>query len=534
MFGFHRRQRSLIPVKDLGKYEKVAVIEEEELSDDLDLEMAEDIHRDVKNLTWIYVVFLAEAIMASSLQPQLQMLIAGQDTCGNLSTSYLRSILDCAYAFGGTAGILWGWLSDRVGRRPVALAGLFGMSICCLSMGFATNLVACAIFRFAAGVVSSSVVVATLTMLGDLSLSPAERARNVARLPLVAICGSIGPLVQHMVTGSIDAHGAVWEKYPILSSQIACGSLVFTIAVIAVFTLKETLPQQSSAPVIDDEDCENAAFLGQTLSNRDDTPEIPSIRVVDFTATRPEPIPILQFLQAPCFIVLICSFSLLSLHASTFDVLLPHLGHSSTSHGGMGLPCDYLGLILLAVRAVAGVIILHAVPKAVEKMGLLRPFRSASLLFPALYVVTPLLALVVMCSGTLTAVISTMAILVKHSLAGGAQVLVALLMLNAAPDAFSAGTVIGLMQFASLFKALAVGVSGASFYLSNDFSIAATNYGLWTAMAVLGGVGAGLAWFVRERPSVERDFPSEVLCWETCFDAEGDMLVALGGSDDAI
>lgn len=259
-------------------------------------------------------------------------------------------------------------------------------------------------------------------------------------------------------------------------------------------------------------DCEKAAFLSHSES--DDF----SIRVVD--AARPDPISINQFLQAPSFLVLLSSFSLLSLHASTFDVLLPHLGHSSTEHGGMGIPCNWLGVLVLVVRAIAGIAILRVVPVAVEKFGLLKLYRSVSLFFPALYILTPLLALLAACSTTFAALISTLAILVKHTFASGAYVLVALLVLNTTPDAFSAGTVVGMMQVASLFKALAVAVSGASFYLSNDYSVATTNYSLWTCLALFGAVGAALAWFVRERPSVERDFPSEVLCWETCFDAE--------------
>jgi len=270
--------------------------------------------------------------------------------------------------------------------------------------------------------------------------------------------------------------------------------------------------QSQSSPNTVDIDSEKAAFL-----NAGHLDEL-CICVVDFV--RPEPISINQFVQAPSLLVLLSSFSLLSLHASTFDVLLPHLGHSSTQHGGMGIPCSWLGFTVLVVRGIAGVVILRTIPQAVEKIGLLRPYRSISLLFPSLYSITPLLAALVACSPIFTALISTVAIFVKHALSGGASVLVALLMLNATPDAFSAGTVIGLMQVASLFKALAVAVSGSSFYLSNDFSVATTNYALWTILALFGVVGAALAWFVRERPSVERDFPSEVLCWETCFDAE--------------
>lgn len=507
----------MIPVKDLGKYDKVDLVDEElrldeeELDCEMALEAPAETHQ--RQLTLIYIIFLAEAIMASSLQPQLKMLISNNDFCGDLSTSYLRSILDCAYAFGGTAGIFWGYLSDRIGRRPVTLMGLFGMSVCCLSMGFATDVVSCTIFRFIAGFSSSAIAVTTLTMIGDLSTSRAERAKNVARLPVIALCGSVGPVIQTMVSGSIKASGDIWQKFPTLSSQIACGSLVFVIAITTCVMLEETLPMQPAKSSNINIDCEKAAFLSSGLLDE------PSIHVIDFV--RPEPISITQFIQAPSLLVLLSSFSLLSLHASTFDVLLPHLGHSSSQHGGMGIPCTWLGLTVLVVRGIAGLVILRIIPQAVERLGLLRPYRSISLLFPALYASTPVLAILVACSPFFSGLISTVAIFVKHALTGGASVLVALLMLNATPDAYSAGTVVGLMQVASLFKALAVAVSGASFYLSNDFSVATTNYALWTLLALFGIVGAALAWFVRERPSVERDFPSEVLCWETCFDAEG-------------
>jgi MFS family permease len=178
------------------------------------------------------------SIMASSLQGQLQMLIANNDYCADLSTSYLRSILDCAYAFGGSTGIFWGYLSDRIGRRRVTLVGLWTMFVCCLSMGFATDLASCAIFRFWAGMASSTVLVTTLTMIGDMS-NTTERAKNVARLPLIALCGSIGPIVRQMVAGSIDADGELWQRFPILSSQITCGSFVLLIAIAASAMLKE-------------------------------------------------------------------------------------------------------------------------------------------------------------------------------------------------------------------------------------------------------------------------------------------------------
>lgn len=453
--------------------------------------------------------------MASSLQPQLQMLLSSSDYCGNLSTSYLRSILDCAYAFGGTTGLFWGYLADRMGRRRVTLIGLWSMVICCLSMGFATNLAACAFFRFFAGMVSSAVVCTSLTMVGDLSATAEERARNVAKLPIISLCGSVGPLIQGMVSESLQAYGMVWEKFPTLGSELACGSVIFAIAMATSVLLKESLPQHYDVPTEPmDLDCEKAAFL--TRSSEDT-----NITLVDIA--HPDPITITQFMQAPSLLVLLSSFCLLSLHAATFDVLLPHLGHSSTQHGGMGIPCDWLSIVVMVMRGIAAMAIFALIPTMMEKHGLLKLYRTVSLLFPTVYAITPLLALLAACSG-LAPVLSIFAILTKHILASGAFVLVVLLVLNTTPDAFSAGTVVGMMQVASLFRAFAVAVSGASYYISSDVSVPVTNFALWTCLAIFGAAGAVCAWFVKERPSVGLDFKGEVLKWESVFDFDADEV----------
>jgi hypothetical protein len=65
MLGFHRRTRSLIPVKDLGKYDKVAMVEEEEERDaeEMECHSAPDGADKSKStqLMLVYLIFLAEA-----------------------------------------------------------------------------------------------------------------------------------------------------------------------------------------------------------------------------------------------------------------------------------------------------------------------------------------------------------------------------------------------------------------------------------------------------------------------------------------
>jgi hypothetical protein len=275
--------------------------------------------------------------------------------------------------------------------------------------------------------------------------------------------------------------------------------------------VEQTLPVLQEKSI--DIDCEKAAFLGEVLSEEQSA----IIRITD--VEKPDPISISQILRAPSLVVLLASYSLLSLHSATFDQLLPHLGHSNTQHGGMGIPCSILGLVVIVVSLVAGILILLTIPGAVARLELLRPYRLLSTAFPAIYILTPLLAVYTTCSPASTATIAIFSILIKKVLHGSAGVFVTLLVLNASPDAFSTGTIVGLMQFASLFKALAVAVSGASFFLSNDFSVVTTNGALWSALALFSVLGAVLAWFVREYPIVGQDFPASILKWETCFDA---------------
>ena len=240
MLGFHRRARSLIPVSDTDKTEKmdcVGIAEEEtfEIGED-ELQMP----RQRRNLTMIYLLFLAEAIMAASLSSQIAVLIPSTSTCLSMDTAFLRSILQCAYYFGSSTGLFWGCAADRFGRRRVALIGLGGMSACCISMGFATSFQAFALLRFVAGALSSATTISGLAMLADFTHGSSSRTKVVALLPIVAVCGSIGPLAAHMWHKALD--GRVFEvfaRFPGLSGQIACAGLVFTITGAEVWLLEE-------------------------------------------------------------------------------------------------------------------------------------------------------------------------------------------------------------------------------------------------------------------------------------------------------
>lgn len=275
------------------------------------------------------------------------------------------------------------------------------------------------------------------------------------------------------------------------------------------------------------EDCEKSAFLGQSLANdSSDSLDVSIIEALnDDAAPLPSRMSLTQLLTAPSVLLLLVSYAVLSLHSSTFDILLPHLGHTASHEGGLGIPCAWLSSVVMVVKVIAAIRILHFIPLVISKVGLLPVYRRISMAFPVLYVLIPLLALAVNATGgapVVSAVFNTIAMLAKTTLAGAAQVLVLLLVLSAAPDAASTGTTVGVVSVSELFKALAVGVSGVSYYMSNDYSVVVVNGSLWAALAGIATVGAAMTWKVRETPRVGTDIPEECLVWQGMFDADSD------------
>lgn len=213
MFSFHNRTRSLIPVAAIKDVEK----------SEIHIEEVEDIDeppRHTSQHVLIYLLFLAEAVMQASLSSQIDVLWPTDSSCLTMDTSFLRSILQCAYYFGASAGLVWGMAADRFGRRRVAILSLLGSLACCFSMGFATSFGAFVLLRYFAGVVGSAAPIAGLAALADITYGSKQRTWVIARLPVVVVCGQIGPVLSGIMKHFAQAHfEGVFVDYPALGKS---------------------------------------------------------------------------------------------------------------------------------------------------------------------------------------------------------------------------------------------------------------------------------------------------------------------------
>ena len=125
----------------------------------------------------------------------------------------------------------WGGMSDRVGRKPVLLAGIFGGGLTMLMFGMASQLWMLYAARLLSGLLASATMPAAMAYIGD-NTTEADRGEGIGRLGAAAGLGLIlGPGI------------GGWLAGPSLSLPffIAAGLSLLSMLLIAVW-LPESLP----------------------------------------------------------------------------------------------------------------------------------------------------------------------------------------------------------------------------------------------------------------------------------------------------
>jgi MFS family permease len=124
---------------------------------------------------------------------------------------------------------LWGYLSDRYGRRIILLTGLTGFGATMLTFAFIENLTAVYAERFLSGLFAAAVTPVALAAIGDLATTEEARSR---RLTFVSLAGISGFLLGPML-GVFISRGAA-NTLPIAGTA---GVLAFPLAITAVLAL---------------------------------------------------------------------------------------------------------------------------------------------------------------------------------------------------------------------------------------------------------------------------------------------------------
>ncbi|KAJ9062257.1 hypothetical protein DSO57_1012703 [Entomophthora muscae] len=169
---------------------------------------------------------------------------------------YYVGLIASSFALAQTlTGIPWGILSDRIGRRPVIIMGLFGTAVNLFLFGLSKSLPWAIVTRTLCGLLNGNIGVVK-SMMAELT-DKTNRAQGFSLLPMMFGLGSIvGPILGGFLSKPVEKYpwlfsgGMVTDFLTTFPYFLPCGlaaSLLLMCAIFGLFFLEETMDLHAEA-----------------------------------------------------------------------------------------------------------------------------------------------------------------------------------------------------------------------------------------------------------------------------------------------
>ncbi|KAI9673830.1 MAG: hypothetical protein M1829_003948 [Trizodia sp. TS-e1964] len=194
---------------------------------------------------------ISESVAFMSIFPYVYYMIASFKIAeGDHQIAIYAGMVTSAFTLAEfSTGVMWGRLSDRIGRKPVLLIGFAGTGLSMLIFGFATNLTVALIGRAVGGFLNGNMGVLATSVAEMITVKEHQRsiARAYAVMPFVWSLGSIlGPALGGALAEpcnnypNIFHRGTIFDKFPYLLPNLVCAMFIVCGVVIGLLFLEET------------------------------------------------------------------------------------------------------------------------------------------------------------------------------------------------------------------------------------------------------------------------------------------------------
>ncbi|KAJ9144483.1 Major facilitator superfamily transporter multidrug resistance [Pleurostoma richardsiae] len=340
----------------------------------------------VRQLAILLTCRLVEPLAISSIIPYLFSMVkfASPNLSDTEATRYVTLVFS-VYSFAqfGT-NIIWGRISDRIGRRPVMLFGLVGILASTIAFAFSTSVSSIFVSRIAAGLLSGNIVI-TRTMIGDMVHGRENKARAFAWNQTAYQIGTVvGPIIGGYLVEpctqfpSICSRGrmALFEAYPFALPNIIIAGLIATSLVVAYFFMEESLVMKSpSDPAIS----EDSSLLQPDQATKTSA----TVSVLE-----------------PRVIHVVVSYGFMALHTICFDQIFPAFLATSAAeskmpfklNGGLNMSSATVASFISASGILSIALMITIFPPVDTYFGSLPCMRASLVLYPIIYALLPDLA----------------------------------------------------------------------------------------------------------------------------------------------
>lgn len=406
---------------------------------------------------------LTEPVSFTVIFPFINKMVEDLDIVARTEVGTYAGLIESLFALAQFSTVLfWGRLSDRIGRKPVLLSGLMGLSLGIIAFGLQRTFIGLVLARSFAGAMNGNIAVV------KSSLAEITDDSNKARaFPLLPLCWALGLMIGPTI-GGYTAEAArqyphsIFNKYTFFSTYpyfIPCflaGLLNLVALVLGALFLEETLPSKTSK-------AQKRSSVGFDDENGVENRE------------RFDPVersPALLDLLTRHVVTLLVSFAFMALENSAWMAIIPLFSYTRVENGGLGLSLDQIGMTLSSNGVVALVVQSIIFPILHRRLGAVHLHRITRLTSPIAFIGLPMVR-TISClfpdrsMATSVSIIGIIIVIAIKGIGNMTIVCMTLLINDSAPNHAALGSLNGLGQsVASFSRAISPFVVGKLFSVS--------------------------------------------------------------------
>lgn len=316
------------------------------------------------------VFFLSYARMVEpmaffSIFPYINQMVQENGQLADTDVGFYSGLIESLFSLTqASVMVFWGKASDRLGRKPVLVFSLIGVSVATAIFGMAKSVEQMILFRCLAGVFAGTIVTIR-TMLSEIST---QRTQAVA-FSWFAFSGNLGIFFGPLVGGALadPAHqyprtfGTVqfFLDYPYSLSSFVVAGIGFSGAFTA------------------------ALFLKETLEKRDPPTEDGVVNPKD------EPLSILEILKAPGVLMVLYVYCYIMLLAISYTAIFPVYLFTPIALGGFGLVPYQISIMITIIGASQAFWLLVIFPPLQHRFGTNAVIRGCATAYPICFALLP-------------------------------------------------------------------------------------------------------------------------------------------------